>query len=177
MAATGLWRRISCSGRADALARGAALGLALVLLTSVACRGGVLSESDLKKVSDIKPLFTRLMTDLTQSSQRTDLAGGDADCIKQVMRELMQISDELSSYEYLITIESQLNDSADSNTLRGVVKFAVDQSNTILASERKRLVQLSDQCARYPVSAGKTQQALQFIDATTEVLNGISPRL
>jgi hypothetical protein len=172
-----LWQLVSGFRRASASARDAGVGLAIVLLTSTVCSGGVLTESDLKKVAGIKPLFTSLMTDLAQSSQRTDLAGGDTDCIKLVMRELMQISDELSSYEYLITIESQLNASADSDTTRGIVKFAVDQSNTILSSERKRLVQLSDQCARFPVSAGKTQQALQFIDATTGVLSAIQPRL
>lgn len=153
------------------------LGLVIILLTSNVSSSGVLSESDFKRVSDIKPLFMGLMSDLVQSSKRSDLSSGDADCIKSTMRELLQISEELSSYEYLITIESQMNDSADNDTMRGIVKFAIEKSNTILGGERKRLAQLSDQCSRYPLSFGKTQQALQFIDTTSEVLNSIRVRL
>ena len=120
-----------------------------------ASSGGVLSDSDLKKVEDIKPLFMNLMGDLVQTSKRPDISSGDADCIKSTIRELMQISDELSSYEYLITIEKDMTDFGDNNPMQGVVKFAVDKSNAILLSERKRLAQLSDQCTRYPLSFGE----------------------
>ena len=47
----------------------------------------------------------------------------------------------------------------------------------ILIGERKRLAQLSDQCARFPVGSSKTQQALQVIDTTTGILTGIRDRL
>jgi hypothetical protein len=177
MAATGIRLSKLIYGVSRGSLRSMVLGLAMVSLTSNLSTGGVLNDSDLRKVSDIKPLFTSLMGDLVQSSKRTDLSSGDADCVKSTIKELMQISDELSSYEYLITIENQLNDSADSKTMRGIVKFAIDQSNTILAGERKRLAALSDQCSRYPFSFGKTQQALQFIDTTTDLLNAIGLRL
>jgi hypothetical protein len=153
------------------------LGLAIILLAPGVCCSGVLTESDMKKVEDIKPLFQNLMGDLVQTSKRSDLSSGDADCVKSTIRELLQISDELSSYEYLITIEREMTDFGDNNPMRGIVKFAVEKSNTILADERKRLAQLSDQCARFPLSFGKTQQALQFIDTTTNVLNSVQARL
>jgi hypothetical protein len=157
--------------------RSLSFGFALVLLTPNPSSGGVLTESDFKKVEDIKPLFQSLMGDLVQTSKRPDISSGDADCIKSTIRELLQISEELSSYEYLITIEREMTDFGDNNPMRGIVKFAVEKSNTILASERKRLAQLSDQCARFPLSFGKTQQALQFIDTTTNILNSIELRL
>lgn len=150
--------------------------LAILLLAPSASNGGVLSDSDLKKVEDIKPLFMNLMGDLVQTSKRPDISSGDADCINSTIRELMQISDELSSYEYLITIEKDMTDFGDNNPMQGVVKFAVDKSNAILVSERKRLAQLSDQCTRYPLSFGKTQQALQFIDTTTGILKSVQIR-
>jgi hypothetical protein len=152
-------------------------GFAIVLLTSNVSNSGVLTESDFKKVEDIKPLFQNLMGDLVQTSKRPDISSGDADCIKSTIQELLQISEELSSYEYLITIEKEMTDFGENNPIRGVVRFAVDKSNTILTSERKRLAQLSDQCARFPLSFGKTQQALKFIDTTTGILNSIQTHL
>jgi hypothetical protein len=77
----------------------------------------------------------------------------------------------------LITIEKEMTDFGESNPMKGIVKFAVEKSNTILASERKRIAQLSDRCTNYPLSFGKTQQALRVIDTTTNVLNSISDRL
>jgi len=153
------------------------LGFAVILLAPSVCSSGVLTENDFKQVEGIKPLFQNLMGDLVQTSKRLDISGGDADCVKSIIRELLQISEELSSYEYLITIEKEMTDFGDNNPTRGIVKFAVEKSNTILASERKRLAQLSDQCTRFPVSFGKTQQALQFIDTTTNILNSIQVRL
>jgi hypothetical protein len=152
-------------------------GLAITLLASNVSNSGVLTESDFKKVEDIKPLFQNLMGDLVQTSKRPDISSGDADCIKSTIRELLQISEELSSYEYLITIEKEMNDFGDNNPMRDIVKFAIEKSNTILTSERKRLAQLSDQCTRFPLSFSKTQQALQFIDTTTNILNSIQVRL
>jgi hypothetical protein len=152
-------------------------GFVIVLLTPILSSSGVLTESDFKKIEDIKPLFQNLMADLVQTSKRSDISSGDADCIKSTIRELFQISDELSSYEYLITIEKEMTDFGENNPMRGIVKFAVEKTNTILAGERKRLTQVSDQCSRYPLSAGKAQQALQFIDTTTNILNSIQVRL
>lgn len=122
-------------------------------------------------------MFQNLMGDLLQTSRRTDISSGDYECVKATMQELMQISQELSSYEYLITIEKDLSDVDDNSAVRDVVKFAIEKSNNILSGERKRLTQVSDQCARLPLSYGKTQQAIQFIDTTAGILNSIQLHL
>ena len=153
------------------------LGATIVMSAPVVSTGGVLNESDFKKVEAIKPLFQSLMVDLVQTSKRPDISGSDAECVTSTMRELLQISDELSSYEYLITIEKEIMDSGDNSQVKGVVKFAIEKSNKILAEERKRLAELSDRCSRFPLAFGKTQQALQFIDTTTNLLNSIQVRL
>jgi hypothetical protein len=153
------------------------LGLGILVLAPGVSSSGVLSESDFKKVEEIKPLFQSLMGDLVQTSKRSDISGGDADCIGSAIRELLQISEELSSYEYLITIEKEMTDFGDNSPVQGVVKFAIEKSSKILSDERKRLAQLSDRCSRFPLAFGKTQQALQFIDTTTNLLNSIQMRL
>jgi hypothetical protein len=61
--------------------------------------------------------------------------------------------------------------------MRDVVKFAADNSSAILTSERKRLVQLSDQCGHFPLASSKAQQTLQVIDTTTGILMAIRNRL
>ncbi|WP_312017403.1 hypothetical protein [Bradyrhizobium sp. AUGA SZCCT0431] len=154
-----------------------ALGVTMLLLAPNVSSSGVLNESDFKKVEAIKPLFQTLMGDLVQTAKRPDISTGDADCITSTIRELLQISEELSSYEYLITIEKEVTDMGENSPVKGVVKFAIEKTNTILAEERKRLVQLSDRCSRFPLAFGKTQQALQFIDTTTNLLNSIQVRL
>jgi hypothetical protein len=148
-----------------------------VLFAATAGSAGVLSQSDLQKVQDLRPMFQNLMGDLVQTSKRNDISSADAECVKATIQELLQISQELSSYEYLITIEKDLSDVGDNSAIRDVVKFAIEKSNNILTSERKRMTQVSDQCARMPLSYGKTQQAIQFIDATTGVLNSIQLHL
>jgi hypothetical protein len=167
----------SFAGRRRGWVGSFALGVAMLVLAPDVSRGGVLSESDFKKVEAIKPLFQNLMGDLVQTSKRSDISSGDVDCVMSTIRELLQISEELSSYEYLITIEKEVTDFGDNSPVKGVVKFAIEKSNTILAEERKRLVQLSDRCTRFPLAFGKTQQALQFIDTTTNLLNSIQVRL
>lgn len=152
-------------------------GLLIILFSSVLANSRVLNEKDLQKVSEIKPLFTNIMDDLVQSSKRSDLSAADTNCINSTIQELLQISQELSTYEYLIAIEDQVKDFGDDNTIRGILRFAVDKVITILASERGRLSQLRDQCARYPLSFGKTQKAIQFIDTTADILTSIQPRL
>jgi hypothetical protein len=154
-----------------------ALAFAILVFSAGFSSGGVLSESDFRKVEEIKPLFQNLMGDLVQTSKRTDISSGDADCIASTIRELLQISDELSSYEYLITIEKEMTDFGDKSPLQGVVKFAIEKSNAVLAGERKRLAQLSERCSRSPLALAKMQQALQFVDTTTNLLNSIHVRL
>ncbi len=155
----------------------AGLGALIVLFGTNASNSGVLTENDVKRVEAIKPLFQSLMVDLVETSKRPDISGGDADCVKSAIGELTQISDELSSYEYLITIEKEMTEFGENNPIRGIVKFAVEKSNTILTSERKRLTQLSDRCTNFPLSFGKTQQAIRVIDTTTSILNSIHERL
>ena len=155
----------------------AGLGAAIILFGTSASNGGVLTENDVKRVEAIRPLFQTLMVDLVETSKRPDISGGDADCVKSAIGELTQISDELSSYEYLITIEKEMTEFGENNPMRGIVKFAVEKSNTILTSERKRLTQLSDRCTNFPLSFGKTQQAIRVIDTTTSILNSIHERL
>ena len=149
----------------------------MLVLAPCVSSGGVLNESDFRKVEAIKPLFQNLMGDLVQTLKRPDISTGDAECINSTVRELLQISEELSSYEYLITIEKEITDFGDNSPVKGVVKFAIEKSSTILIEERKRLVQLSDRCSRFPLAASKTQAALQFIDTTTGLLNSIQVRL
>jgi hypothetical protein len=167
----------SWTGAAPGMMKSAGLAFAMILLATDLSSSGVLSDSDFKKIEEIKPMFQNLMGDLAQTSKRTDISGGDADCIKATMQELLQISAELSSYEYLMTMEKDMTDFGDNNPMRGIVKFAAEKSNTILASERKRIAQLSDQCTRFPLSFGKMQQALQVIDVTTGILKSIQVRL
>ena len=154
-----------------------AMAFAVLTLAPNASSGGVLSESDFRKVEEIKPLFQDLMGDLVQTSKRSDISSGDADCITSAIRELLQISEELSSYEYLITIEKEMTDFGDKSPMQGIVKFAIEKSTAVLAGERKRLAQLSDRCSRSPLALAKIKQALQFVDTTTNLLNLIQPRL
>ena len=163
------------------------LGVISALLSPAAASAGVLSESDLQRVEALKPLFANLMSDLSQTAKRSDVAAADASCINSTIQELLQISDELASYEYLIGMDREIKDfgdknpgdksSGDKNPMRDLVKFAADKSSSILTSERKRLVQLSDQCAHSPVASSKAQETLQVIDTTTIVLTSIRDRL
>ncbi len=169
---------IFARGRRHALG----LGVILALLLPGAAGAGVLSESDLQKVEALKPLFANLMSDLSQTAKRPDVAAADVNCINSTIQELLQISDELASYEYLIGMDREIKDFGDKNPgeknpMRDLVKFAADKSSSILTTERKRLVQLSDQCAHSPVASSKTQQTLQVIDTTTTVLTTIRDRL
>ena len=153
------------------------LCLAAGLLLPAALQAGVLSESDLQNVEALKPLFANLMSDLSKTARRTDVAPGDVSCINSIIQELLQISDELASYEYLIAMDKDVTGFDDRNPMHDLVKFAADKSSAILTTERKRLVLLSEQCAHFPVAAGKTQQTLQVIDTTTGTLTAIRDRL
>ena len=137
----------------------------------------VLDESDLARIARIKPSFIEVVTDVSQSLQRPDLSSGDSECIRSTLRALTQISEELRTYEYLITIEGELSDFGDDYTLRSVVRFAVENALKILENERRRMGEVSEQCSRYPLSAGKTRQAIQFIEGTAAILKSIRPRL
>ncbi|WP_245163261.1 MULTISPECIES: hypothetical protein [Bradyrhizobium] len=154
-----------------------AAGLGLALVLPGVCGAGVLSESDFRQAESLKPLFANLMNDLVATAKRPDVSSGDAECVNSTVRELLQISDELASYEYLITMEKDLTDFGDKSPMRDIVKFAVDKSSTILTGERKRLVQISERCSKYPLGQGKIEQAVTVIDTTTGILASIRARL
>ena len=180
MGATAAWKwmaGLASTGRRRNWTRSLALGVAMLALAPAISISGVLTESDFRKVETIKPLFQNLMGDLVQTLKRPELSTGDADCINSTVRELLQITEELSSYEYLITIEKEITDVGDNSPVKGIVKFAIEKTNTILTEERKRLVELSDRCSRFPLAFGKTQAAVKFIDTTTSLLNSIQVRL
>jgi hypothetical protein len=156
----------------------AAFGLAfLTALAPCASYGGILSDTDLKRIDSLRPLFESLMNDLVQTSKRADLPSGDATCINSTIQELLQISNELASYEYLIGMDKEIGAFGDKSPMKDLIKFAADKSSAILVSERKRLVQLSDQCARFPAAAAKNQETLQVLDTTTGILSTIRDRL
>lgn len=159
-----------------AVAQLARQGLALLVATDV-CMAGVLSQADLKRVEDLRPMFAGLMGDLLQTAKRPDISAVDADCVKATIQNLVEISQELSSFEYLITIEKELTSVSENDPTRDVVKFAVEQSTNILTSQRKKIAQLPDQCARSALALAKSQQALQVVDATTGILSSIRSRL
>jgi hypothetical protein len=148
----------------------------IVLPVTNASPAGILSEADLKKVDEIRLQFQSLLTDLVQTSKRGDLVGADSDCLKAATQELLQISGELSSYEYLMTIEKEMKDVGDDSPVRGAIRFAVEKSSSLLTIERGRFIQLSDQCRRSLTSYGKTQDALRVIDTTIGLLNSIQLR-
>lgn len=154
------------------------MGLALlVILSPSASYGGILSDADLKKIETIRPQFEGLMNDLAQAAKRADLSSGDTSCINSIVQELLQISNELASYEYLIGMDRDIGGFGENNPMRDLIKFAADKSSAILVSERKRLVQLSDQCARFPAASAKNQETLQVLDKTTSILASIRDRL
>ena len=152
---------------------------ALLVLATLSGAGSarVLDDGDRARIARIKPSFIEVMTDVSQSSQRPDLSKADGDCIRSALQALMQISEELRSYENLITIEGELSDFGDDNTLRSVVRFAVENALKVLENERRRMGELSEQCSRYPLAAGKTRQAIQFIEGTAGILRSLQPRL
>ena len=150
--------------------------LGLLIATNV-CLAGVLSQTDLKRVEDLRPMFAGLMGDLVQTSKRPDISAVDSDCVKSTIQNLVEISQELSCYEYLITIEMELTNVSDNDPTRDVVKFAIDQSTSILASQRKKIAQLPDQCTRSALASAKSQQALQVVDTTAGILSSIRSRL
>jgi hypothetical protein len=181
MTAEGMCRpRLIAAARPGRSVRGTLSAIAMLLAVSAWGAGPVLArvldDGDLQRISAIKTSFTDVMMDVGQSSQRPDLSSGDRECISSTLRELLQISEELKSYEYLITIETELKDFGDDNALKGILRFAVDKALTILETERKRLGELSDQCSRYPLSASKMQRAIQFITGTAAILRSLVPR-
>jgi hypothetical protein len=89
----------------------------------------------------------------------------------------MQTSEELGSYEYLITIETELTDVDDDASMKGILKFAVDKALDVPKRERKRLGEVSEHCPPNSSAAGKAQQAIGLVAGTVGILKSIQPRL
>ncbi len=148
----------------------------LAFSTGTVC-ARVLTSEELERISTIRTSFTRLLTEIAQASKQPDLSANENECINSVFRELMQASEELGSYEYLITIETELTDVGDDDSMKSILKFAVDKALDVLETERKRLGEVSEQCPRNTPSAGKAQQAISFVTSTVGILKSIQPRL
>jgi hypothetical protein len=153
------------------------LALMILALSPTLAKARVLNEKDLERLSEINSTFTKLTSELAQSFNRPDISRDESDCIKSTWQELNQTSEELSSYQYLIGIVSEIDDSSDDDAMRGLIRFALDKTIDVLESERKRLSQVTDQCLRFPASVGMSQRALQFIDGTAAALKYIRPRV
>jgi len=153
------------------------LALTIFALTPTFAKGQVLTANDLELLSEMKNTFTKLTSELAQSFNRQDISRDESECIKSTWQDLRQTYEELSSYEYLIGIASQIDDSGNDTTTRGLIRFALDKAIAMLETERKRLSQVTDQCIRFPVSVGLSQRALQFIDGTTAGLKSFRHRL
>ena len=165
------------ASRFGKMMRAALLGLLLLGTWPDPGQARVLEDKDFERISEIKALFLNLTGDIARSLQVAGISAGEIDCMKRTLQDLAQASDELGSYEYLITIESQMDDYGDDRALKDILQYAVAKALDILETERKHMDQLSDQCSRFPLSVAKTRQAVQFIDATTAILNSIRPRL
>jgi hypothetical protein len=156
---------------------GWATGLLLAMGTLLApVNARVLSDADIERISSIKKLSVDVMTDITMTSRRPDLSQADGDCVKSTLRALMQVADELQSYEYLITIESQLKNFDDDKAVREILRFAVQNALQVLDTAHRHLDEISSQCSRNPLPLDKNKQATQFVDTTASLLKSLQPR-
>jgi hypothetical protein len=65
----------------------------------------------------------------------------------------------------------------EKNPMRDVVKFAADKSSAILTTERKRLAQIADQCARSPLDQTRPSKRFRSSIPPTGILTAIRDRL
>lgn len=153
------------------------IGLALIGLGGPPLSAGVLPKEDFERVTSIKTNFTQTIVGLSESLRQPDLAEGERDCMSTISQDLIQIGQELSGYEALMKIESQLNTYSDEGTTREIVIFALNKALDVLNAERRRLLQPPDQCARLPISSGKAKSVLQMIETTITTLQSVLSRL
>ena len=165
------------SGACGPAIRTALLALLLAGLCPGSGNAGVLSDEDWAKVSQVKKLLSALSGDFVETMRTPGLSAGDADCMLSLLRNFSEASEELGSYVYLITIETKVSDYGDDSGMKVILRFAVDKALAILEGEHRHLTQLSDRCARLPLSSGKMRQAVQVIDSATAVLNSIRTKL
>jgi hypothetical protein len=139
----------------------------------------VLDQKALETISQIKVSIENmksLMMDMAQSLRRPDISSGDSECLGSALGELQQGSQELAGYEYLLRIETEMID-FDDKAMKGILRFAIEKSISVLETERNHLSRVVDQCSRFPLSVGKTQQAMQYIDTIATILKSVWPRL
>ena len=153
------------------------LSLMAIASSSTLVESRMLDEKDWQRLSEINVTFMKLTDDLAQSSKRQDISRDESDCLRFTWQELSQTSQELSSYQYLIEIANETDDAHVDETIRSVMRFAIDKTIEVLASERRRLAQPSDQCLRFSASVGLSQRAVQLMDATAAALRSIRPRV
>ena len=89
----------------------------------------------------------------------------------------MQISEELQDLRVSDHHRGRAQRFRRRRTLRSVIRFAVENALKFLDNERRRMGELSEQCSRYPLSAGKTRQAIQLIEGIAAILRSVQPRL
>lgn len=156
---------------------------ALILALFLACHGSspawaaVLPKEDLERVASIKASFTMMIVDVNEAQRRPDLTENERECMHTISQDLLQIGQELSGYEALMKIESQLNAYSDEGTTREVVLFALNKALDVLHAERRRLAQPPDQCARLPNATAKARSLMQVIDATITTLEAVRSRV
>jgi hypothetical protein len=136
-----------------------------------------LQREDMEKVSAIRADFAAVMMDLGESLRAQGISEADWECINTIRQDLLHIAQELSGYEKLMTIEGELNEFSDERAVDPVVRFGLGRALEVLYSQRRRLIQPPDQCARLPLAVRKGQSVLQNIDATVITLEGIKSRL
>jgi len=152
------------------------VGLMVFVSSTTLAKARVINEQDLQKISEINTILASLTNDIAQALKRTAAPSAESDCLKSTQQEVGQTWEELRSYQYLLNIVSEMDDFGDDKSLKSLVRFALDKSIAMLDNERKRLSQAPEECIRFPSSAATTQQALHFIDLTSEALKSVRPR-
>ncbi len=94
-----------------------------------------LNDRDIENVSQIERSFRSVMRELTEALQSPNVVPAETECIRNTLQDLAQASDELSKYEYLITIEKQIRDSGNDDAMKDVVKFAIDKRSMLEISD------------------------------------------
>src|SRR6185503_13184894 len=83
----------------------------LLVSFSGSIKSRVLDEKALDVLSQVKTSVENVksvMMDMAQSLRRPDISSGDSECLKSVLGDLQQASQELAGYEYLLTIETEM---------------------------------------------------------------------
>jgi hypothetical protein len=150
---------------------------ALIVFSAQSVPARILSNGDRASIAQMKPRYAEVLSEVARTAERSDLPAADGECVRETLRALTQISDELRGYESLITIEGQLVEAGDDDAVKDVIRFAVVNALKILDIEQRRLDDLSTRCARLPLAAEKVRVALRFIEGTAATLRAIQPQL